>query len=72
MAISLAEVSPNDEVDYVGGPNMLHEYSKRIVKLIGDCGTIQKAVCLATTLRPYFLGFVSTSKLARSSSSLFC
>lgn len=53
MAISLAEVSPNDEADYAGDPNRLHEYSKRIVKLIDDCGTIQKAVYLANISRAF-------------------
>ena len=53
MAISLAEVSPNDAANYVGDPNKLHEYSKRIVKLIDDCGTIQKAVYLANISRSF-------------------
>lgn len=53
MAISLAEVSPNDGADYAGDPNKLHEYSKRIVKLIDDCGTIQKAVYLANISRAF-------------------
>lgn len=53
MAISLAEVSPNDEADYVGDPNRLHEYSKRIIKLIDDSGTIQKAVYLANISRAF-------------------
>lgn len=53
IAISLAEVSPNDEADYAGDPNKLHEYSKRIVKLIDDCGTIQKAVYLSNVSRAF-------------------
>lgn len=53
MAVSLAEASPNDEADYVGNPDKLHEYSKRIVKLIDDCGTIQKAVYLANISRSF-------------------
>ena len=53
MAISLAEVSPNDKADYEGDPDKLHEYSKRIVKLIDDCGTIQKAVYLANISRAF-------------------
>ncbi len=53
MAISLAEVSPNDEAGYAGDPDKLHEYSKRIVKLIDDCGTIQKAVYLANVSRAF-------------------
>lgn len=53
MAISLAEVSPNDEANYAGDTDKLHEYSKRIVKLIDDCGTIQKAVYLANISRSF-------------------
>lgn len=53
MAVLLAEVSPNQEADYEGDPERLHEYSKRIVKLIDDCGTIQKAVYLANISRAY-------------------
>lgn len=53
MAVSLAGTSPNDEADYEGNPNKLHEYSKRIVKLIDDCGTIQKAVYLANISRSF-------------------
>lgn len=53
MAIPLAEVSQNDEADYAGDPNRLHEYSKRIIKLIDDCGTIQKAVYLANISRAF-------------------
>lgn len=53
MAISLAEASPNQEADYDGDPNKLHEYSKRIVKLIDDCGTVQKAVYLANISRAF-------------------
>lgn len=53
MAILLAEVSPNDKADYEGDPDKLHEYSKRIVKLIDDCGTIQKAVYLSNISRAF-------------------
>lgn len=53
MAISLAKVSPNDGADYAGDSNKLHEYSKRLVKLIDDCGTIQKAVYLANISRAF-------------------
>lgn len=53
MANSLAEVSPNEEADYAGDRNRLHEYSKRIIKLIDDCGTIQKAVYLANITRAF-------------------
>lgn len=47
MAVSLAEASSNEEADYEG----MHECSKRIVKIIDDCGTIQKAVYLSNISR---------------------
>lgn len=53
IAISLAEASPNEEAGYAGDTDKLHEYSKRIVKLIDDCGTIQKAVYLANISRAF-------------------
>lgn len=53
MAISLAEVSPNQESGYEGDADRLHEYSKRIVKMIDDCGTVQKAVYLANISRAF-------------------
>ncbi|OUQ22673.1 hypothetical protein B5E77_16465 [Lachnoclostridium sp. An131] len=51
LVISLTEASPNDETDYVGDSTKLYEYAKRIVKLIDDCGTIQKAVYLSNISR---------------------
>lgn len=51
LAVSLAEASPNEVSGYVGDNNRLHEYSKRLIKLIDDCGTIQKAVYLANISR---------------------
>ncbi len=53
MAVSLAEAFPNDESGYEGDASRLHEYSKRIVKVIDDCGTIQKAVYLANISRAF-------------------
>lgn len=53
MAIALAEVSPNEEAGYQGDPDRLNEYSKRIVKLIDDCGTVQKAFYLANISRAF-------------------
>lgn len=51
MAECLAEVSPNEEAHYVGDPDRLREYAKRIVKLIDDCGTNQKAFYIANISR---------------------
>ena len=53
MAIALAEASPNEEAGYQGNAERLSEYSKRIVKLIDDCGTIQKAFYLANISRAF-------------------
>lgn len=53
MAAALAEVSPNQEVEYEGNPSKLREYSKRILKLIDDCGTVQKAVYLSNISRAF-------------------
>lgn len=53
VAVALAEVSPNQEAGYEGDSDRLHEYSKRIVKLIDDCGTVQKAVYLANISRAF-------------------
>lgn len=53
IAVTLAEVSPNPVSGYEGDIDKLHEYSKRIVKLIDDCGTIQKAIYLANISRAF-------------------
>ena len=53
MAKLLAEASPNQDANYEGDDEKLHEYSKRIVKLIDDCGTRQKAVYLANISRAF-------------------
>lgn len=51
LAIALAEAGPNQEAGYEGNAEKLYEYSKRIVKMLDDCGTIQKAVYLANISR---------------------
>ena len=51
MAAALAETIPNEESGYEGDANRLHAYSKRILKLIDDCGTVQKAAYLANVSR---------------------
>ena len=53
LGVALADVSPNQEAGYVGDIECLHEYSKRIIKLIDDCGTVQKAVYLANISRAF-------------------
>ncbi|SFL48873.1 hypothetical protein SAMN05216390_13418 [Lachnospiraceae bacterium KH1T2] len=54
FAVALAEVSPNEESGYKGDLDKLNEYAKRIIKIIDDCGTIQKSfyiACLARAVR---------------------
>lgn len=51
LAVSLAEASPNEVAGYAGDNNRLREYSKRLIKLIDDCGTIQEAIYLANISR---------------------
>ena len=47
----LAEVTPNEDAQYIGNPDRMREYSKRIIKVLDDCGTIQKAIYIANLSR---------------------
>lgn len=51
LAEVLAEASPNAESGYAGDQDKLVEYAKRLIKLIDDCGTNQKAYYLACITR---------------------
>jgi len=51
LAEALAEASPNAEAGYEGNHENLVEYAKRLIKLIDDCGTKQKAYYLACITR---------------------
>ena len=54
FVVALAEVSPNLASNYQGNEEQLNEYAKRLIKLIDDCGTIQKSyyiACLARAVR---------------------
>lgn len=51
LAAALAEASPNAESGYGGDQDKLVEYAKRLIKLIDDCGTKQKAYYLACITR---------------------
>lgn len=62
LAIVLADASPNQEAGYAGNPEVLREYAKRIVKLIDDCGTIQKAYYLACLTRALTSRAIDTKK----------
>ena len=62
MAECLAEVSPNEDAHYVGDPDRLREYAKRIVKLIDDCGTNQKAFYIANISRALANKFISKAQ----------
>ena len=44
----LAECSPNKEANYEGNPELLDEYARKIIKVIDDCGTRQKAIYIST------------------------
>ena len=58
----LAEVSPNLESGYEGDKKKLVEYAKRIVKMIDDCGTIQKAYYLACLTRAVKTGSITKNE----------
>lgn len=59
---ALAEASPNEEAGYIGNPDKLTEYAKRIVKTIDDCGTIQKSYYLACLARAVRKKDINTSE----------
>ncbi len=62
LTVALAEASPNQEAGYAGNPEALREYAKRIVKLIDDCGTIQKAYYIACLTRAIRSHSIDTTK----------
>lgn len=56
LAVALADASPNAEANYEGHPEKLIEYAKRLIKMIDDCGTKQKA---------YYLGCITRALLSK-------
>lgn len=62
LAVALADASPNEEADYEGNPAKLIEYAKRLIKLIDDCGTKQKANYLAAVTRALLSKQIDTKK----------
>ena len=62
LAVALAEASPNADADYQGDPEKLTEYAKRLIKLIDDCGTKQKAYYLACLARALLSKQIDTRK----------
>ena len=62
LAIILADASPNKEADYTGKPEVLQEYAKRIIKVIDDCGTRQKAVYIANLTRAVIHNEIDTRR----------
>lgn len=60
LAAALAEASPNAEAGYGGDPKKLAEYAKRLVKLLDDCGTKQKALYLANITRALLGKLINT------------
>ena len=51
LAEMLAEDTPNSEAGYIGNPEKLRENSKRLIKLLDDAGTKQKAIYYANLTR---------------------
>ncbi|SFP39538.1 hypothetical protein SAMN04487928_101231 [Butyrivibrio proteoclasticus] len=51
LAELLAEQTPNEEAEYEGSPDKLRENAKRLIKLIDDASTVQKAVYYANLAR---------------------
>ena len=62
LAAALAEASPNAEAGYEGDPEKLEEYAKRLIKLLDDCGTKQKAFYLANITRALLGKLIDTQK----------
>ena len=62
FAEALAEASPNADAGYDGNEEKLVEYAKRIIKLIDDCGTNQKARYLASLARAVISQQIDTRK----------
>ena len=62
FAEALAEASPNADAGYDGNEEKLVEYAKRIIKLIDDCGTKQKANYLASLARAVLSHQIDTKK----------
>lgn len=62
LAAVLAEASPNPDADYTGDPEKLNEYAKRLIILLDDCGTKQKAVYLANLTRARIAQKINTKQ----------
>ncbi len=62
LACVLADASPNYEANYEGNQEVLQEYAKRLIKLIDDCGTKQKAYYLACLTRALILKYINPKK----------
>ena len=67
FAVALAEASPNGESGYEGNPQVLQEYAKRIIKVIDDCGTIQKAYYIACLARAVKYKLIDANKFFKLS-----
>lgn len=59
----LAKASPNQEAGYEGDQKVLSDYAKRIIKIIDDCGTKQKAFYLACLSRALMNEFTADPKM---------
>lgn len=67
LAEMLAEVTPNPEAEYEGNPRVLKENAKRIVKLIDEAGTIQKAIYYANLTRAALNGHITRNQFFKLS-----
>lgn len=62
LAEMLAEETPNEDAGYPGDRDRLRENAKRLVKLIDDAGTMQKAVYYANLTRAVLHKLISRDK----------
>ena len=62
LSIALAEASPNSDADYTGDKEKLREYSKRIIKIIDECATIQKSLYISNLSRAIIHGEIDRNK----------
>lgn len=62
LSVMLAEDIPNNEAGYSGNSNRLRENIKRIIKLLDDAGTSQKAVYYANLTRAALNDFITRDK----------
>ncbi|WP_289782751.1 hypothetical protein [uncultured Phocaeicola sp.] len=73
LGTKLAEASPNDEADYLGDESRLRGYAKKIIKIIWECDSEEKAEYMANLTRAFIRGLISKEqyfKLSRCIATL--